>query len=238
VSVVASTLKDCWGNTVTRGNCNAARVPVHDLTVAIPGPTMTAVHVIAAAAIGELGRSPVLLKASGARIGVAIGDDVAVWSERGAKAANAIAYEIARPSAVGTHVISDIAAAAKVTSMLQGDKCQVAIDGVHSASSAAPVVFTVDAQCVATRHEQRRPMVGESIGVGAKLTNPDSGANPVSDGSAGETTSAAPSAPIGKRASKSGCCDAGDGQSAGVSALCGLLLLGWGGRRRSQFRTA
>jgi hypothetical protein len=235
--VVASTLKDCWGNTVTRGNCNAARVPVHDLTVAIPGPTMTAVHVIAAAAGGELTRSPVLLKASGTRIALAVGDDVAVWSERGSKAASAISYEIARPSAVGTHVISDIAAAAKVTSIVQGDKCHVTIDGVHSASNAAPVVFTIDAQCAATRHEQRRPMVGESIGVAAKITNIDSGANPVSDGSAGETTNAVQSAPIGKRASKSGCCDAGDGQSAGVSALCGLLLLGWGGRRRSQFRT-
>jgi len=213
--LVASTLKDCWGNTVTRGNCDAARYPVTDYRLNVPGPTKQALHVLTAT--GAAAPTPKPLATVGGRAGVVVDDDAAVWGD--GKAA-ALTYQVSKPTRVGTHVITDAPTGAVVTATAVGAGCEIAARGSAGSAFTKPLVFTLDGNCKLTADDARRPIIG-----GGNRAAP----TPAPQGGSNTTpTNLAPPA----KGARTGCCDAQ--RSPGSSIVLTTLVLGILGLRRRR----
>jgi uncharacterized protein (TIGR03382 family) len=138
-------LKDCFQPGTERGNCDAARFPVTDYRVEIPGPEPRAVHVIDATG-PRAGATSESISGPG-WTGVALTgprDAVVVWPTR----PGALAYRAPRRRAI-THVVLDAPATggmARLTARPDGDACAVTVEPGGSVP-AAPLVIALDEHC-------------------------------------------------------------------------------------------
>lgn len=145
-TIVASSLKDCFGANTKRGNCNAARFPVTEHRLLVPGPSAIAAHVVSA---GTATAAKDLTARGGNAWSLTAGDEAAVIA-RGDGGAT-LTYDA--PARAALHLVvgapvRDGRAAVEVTR--RGDTCLVAITAGNE-MDAWPLAFTVDAQCRFTR---------------------------------------------------------------------------------------
>ena len=145
-------LKDCFQPGTPRGNCDAARFPVTDYRVELPGPAPRALHVIDATAAGTAARhAPISGDGwTGVRL-ASPRDAVVVWPT---KPTTTFTYRApkAAPGAPITHVVIDAPAAggkASVTARPDGDACVVTV-APGGALSSSPVIVTLDEACAVT----------------------------------------------------------------------------------------
>lgn len=151
-SVIRTKLKDCFKEGTTRGNCDAARLPVTDYHVEIAGPEPRAIHVIEATgartAATAASHSPIAGDGfSGVRI-QGTRDAVVVWPNQ---PNHELTYRAPKGKAV-THVVLDAPATdgkASVTATPSGDACAVTV-AAGGTLSARPVIVTLDEACTVT----------------------------------------------------------------------------------------
>jgi hypothetical protein len=194
------TEKSCYKSSAPKGQCDAARIPVTDFRVQIPGPSPAAVHLIAVT--GEKGpattAAPIAGKGwAGVRVS-GVRDAVVVWqtpdAPRGILAYNAPA---------GTHVIFDEAAdTVDVVAKPEGKGCAVRVTP-GGKLPARPLVVSLDASCAVTLDSEAP--AASAIGTRAPRTGARIG---------------------GARSPRSGCCgaDAAPGSSIGAAAFVLLAL--------------
>lgn len=139
VGIGAPTEKDCYKQKdVPKGQCDAARFPVTDYRVRIPGPRPSAIHVISVTDATVDGRAKPL-ELDGGWQGVAVSgprDAVVVWGGSGGYVAPANAM----------HVILDAPEGGTLKATQAGGNCKVTIDGAGKALGK-PLVAMVDAHC-------------------------------------------------------------------------------------------
>lgn len=137
--------KDCFGEGIERGKCDASRIPVTDFRVQIAGPEPRAVHVIAAAADKPASATAISgegwagVRLSGGR------DAVVVWPTA---AGDALRYRAPK----GTQVVLDgphTGGMATVTAKRDGDACAVEVTAGGS-MPGHPAVFSLDDACAVT----------------------------------------------------------------------------------------
>lgn len=213
-AIGAPSAKDCFKEGTVRGTCDAARFPITEYKVELPGPAPSAAHVIAAAATPVTARPLAGDGYAGVHL-TGVRDATVVW--RTSRGTGPLAYT-APP---GLHVVLDAGDAgghANVTAKAVGDACAISVaPGAATASaspmSARPLVIAVDAQCHA-------------------VEDPEGAARSAADTHAPGTPAAATrrGRPDEIRAPRSGCCGA---QAAPESpAAITLLVLGVLLRRR------
>ena len=212
---------DCFADGTVRGTCDAARFPVGEYRVTVPGPKPWAVHVLdvggkAPAAAAMSGAGPHVIRI-GDRHVVVFADDVG----------DTLAYRAPRPASGGTgeHVVLDVPAAADGTvgasARPVGDLCAVTLTrtGGDLRVSARPAVLALDHAC---RVRPAAPAADDGGGAA---------------GAAGSARAARPHAE--PHSSRGGCCgaQATAGSPAAMSVVVGLGLLGLGrGQRRRRAR--
>jgi hypothetical protein len=198
--------KDCYKETVPKGQCDAARLPVTDYRVRIPGPAPAAVHVISATGKQAAPAMATPLAGEG-WAGVALSglrDATIVWRTSGS---GPLAYS----AAPGTHVILDaLDASADITAKPDGKGCAVRV-GSGGKLPARPLVVTVDAKCGVT-------LDAEAPAASAHGTR------------APHTSAPAATA----RSPRSGCCgaEAAPGSASAMTLVVGAILA----RRRRRAR--
>ncbi len=189
--------KDCYKTGTIKGQCDAARFPVTDFRVEIPGPTPTAVHLISAT--GGAPATAVPLGGDG-WAGVKLGgvrDATVVWRT----GSSALSYS----AAPGLHVILDATDTAKLEAKKSGATCTVTVTGADTGAQK-PLSATLDANCAVVLD----PEAAAASAVGTKPARTRSGR----------------SGP-GNRSPRSGCCgaEAAPGQSGAMILIVGALLL-------------
>ena len=135
--------KDCFGEGVARGRCEAARFPASDLRVEVPGPAPQAVHVINVSEAGSVPRPARALAGAGwAGVQlVAPRDTTIVWPTR----TGPLRYR----APAGTHVVLDAPATdgkATITAARDGEECMVSVVP-GGATPVRPAIVIVDASC-------------------------------------------------------------------------------------------
>lgn len=136
--------KDCFAEGIAKGRCDAARFPVTDYRLIVPGPRPRAVHAITATA----GAPPALTTIggktwSGVRV-AGVRDAVVVWPT----APHApFRYDVPRGAA--THVVLDTPAKATITARASGDGCTIEV--AEGGDVAPPAIVMLDDACTATR---------------------------------------------------------------------------------------
>lgn len=222
---VAVPRSSCFDPPWTRGNCAAARFPVDDWRLIVPGPTMTAIHAI------DVGPRDGALPA----VTIERSGDVSVVIGKGAHGFAVIAGGGESLTYTGPasarHVVLDgpTGADAYVTATRGGTACAVSVaaSGAGTKLSGRPRVFVLDSACAVVADAALPAMNG-------------SNARPVVD--AGPITAPVPvdAAPDGTlpgvspRTARSGCCgaNAAPGGSAAMAVLVALGWIGLGQRRR------
>lgn len=202
------TAKDCFVEGTVRGRCDAARFPVQELRLELPGPTPHAAHVITVA--GAAGAAPVLRSAPGWSAAELAAPRAAfvVWPTR---AGAAFAYRA--PRAARTHVVLD-AGAATLTAARDGDSCVVQ---VVPGAPGAVAIAALDASCRVTV-DPATPPATATAAVGPATTTP---------------TPSSPKPADRRAAPRSGCC-AAQASPASSLALAALVAAGLGVRRRRR----
>jgi uncharacterized protein (TIGR03382 family) len=248
-SIARSSLKDCFSDKSTRGNCDAARFPVTDLRMVVEGPEMTAVHVIDAS--GKGGTAAAKLESGTGWSGVWLErkDGAAMVVYASGKPGGKLAYQA--PAKAAMHVVvdapTDKGGKATVTATAKDGGCAVSI-APGGAALGRPAVFKLDEACAVTDD----PVLtgGPLLGGTSASTVADDGApiTQVGDGSGG----AAGSGPVDdgrpvygsgypdqsqRRPSnpRTGCCGA-SGSPGGSIALSALVLGALVARRRRPQR--
>jgi MYXO-CTERM domain-containing protein len=166
-------LKDCFQEGTKRGNCDAARFPVTDYRVEIPGPEPRALHVIDAT--GATGGATHSALSGDGWTGVRVQgtrDAAVVWpNEPGG--ALAVRAPKGQPGKRATLVVLDAPASdgkATVSAKPDGDACAVTI-AAGGTIPAKPVIVTLDAACaVAADPEQPNGVSAESKPVAPRRT--------------------------------------------------------------------
>jgi uncharacterized protein (TIGR03382 family) len=137
----APALKDCFKDGTVPGNCDAARFPITEYKVELPGPKPFAAHVIAAAA------APVAVQPlsgsgfSGVHL-TGVRDASVIWRASGDG-------DLAYTAPPGLHVVLDAGdrdGHAAVTAKSGAGGCAVTV-AAGGALSARPLIVNVDAQC-------------------------------------------------------------------------------------------
>jgi hypothetical protein len=136
--------KDCFGEGVKKGQCDAARFPVTDYRLIIPGPKPFAAHAISATGATKVAMTK-LGDAAWAGVRVSgVRDAVVVWP---AAPGTAFTYRAVRGAAV-THVVLDAPDQAALTATSDGDGCTVAVK--TGGDGALPAIVTLDDACKVT----------------------------------------------------------------------------------------
>ncbi|MDQ3364444.1 MAG: hypothetical protein M3680_03355 [Myxococcota bacterium] len=141
-----ATGKDCFAPGIKKGQCDAARFPVTDYRLLIPGPEPRAVHVISALAPGATATQ----QAIGDKMwsGVALTGPrtaVVVWPH---KPRAAFSYRAPRGDAV-SHVVLDapeVDGMMTITAKPEGDGCAVTL-AAGGPLLARPAIVTLDQAC-------------------------------------------------------------------------------------------
>ena len=197
--------KDCFGAGTVRGTCDAARFPVTDYRVTVPGPRPFAVHAIT---VDGKGAPATLASLSGEGWqGVQVGGArpaVVVWRTGKGE----LTYK-APAAAAMTHVVMDApdqGGMATISAHRDGDACAVTVTPGGSVPSR-PLVATLDAQCNAT-------------------TDPEAGA--------GTTVALRPVTKAEVRSPRAGCCGAQTtpGSPIAMTFVVGAIVLRRRRRRR------
>jgi len=201
--------RDCFKFGGPKGQCDAARFPVTDYRVRIPGPRPAAVHLISATDAKTAAMAKPLQGDGWA--GVQLGgvrDAVVVWRTGGT---SALSY--AGP-ADATHIVLDAIEGAQLTAAREGTGCHVKVVG-GAGSAVKPVVAMLDAQCNVTIDPQA------------------AAASPIDTRPRGSSGGA----PVGSaRALRSGCC--GAEAAPGSASAMALVVVGILMRRRRFVRLA
>ncbi|MEZ4400554.1 MAG: hypothetical protein R3B06_11080 [Kofleriaceae bacterium] len=217
----------CFTDAWTRGNCAAARFPVDQWRLQVPGPTMAAIHVIDA-----VDRQAGLPSTTSTRTG-----DVTVVAAPAAGFAVVVGGGAAlgyRGPAAARHVVLDgpTDATVGVSAVADGDGCKVTVAAGTAgvAISGRPRVFAVGADCaIAVDAAAPQAATAGPLVDGGAVVPPDA-AWP--DGHApADGPVAAPASP---RSARSGCCgaEAAPGAPVAMAVVVGLAWLALGRRRR------
>lgn len=247
-TISSPSFKDCFNDKVTRGNCDAARFPITEYKLALPGPRVSVLQVIELGD-GKVTSGGVALDGANYR-GVTVaheGSEVAVlW----AKAPGELSYQSKPGATVVVHDAAPAGKAMKASAQKSGGGCKVTVSaasGKGEASPPAPLVLQLDEQCAL--HEDK-VATGGNAATGAVAASEEDGGNAAttSDGAAsadktagdgegaqasaeGEATPAtddgAPATPPSPRSPRSGCCGASATASSTfpTALLVGLALL-------------
>ncbi len=139
--------KDCFAEGIKKGQCDAARFPVMDFRLIVPGPQPRAVHVITALAPGATAKATALGEKTWAGVELAgPRQAVVVWPT---KPGAGFSYRAPRGEAI-THVVLDAPEAdgkTTVTAKLDGDGCAITL-AAGGEMLARPVIMTLDHACV------------------------------------------------------------------------------------------
>ncbi|MBK9036087.1 MAG: hypothetical protein IPL61_33390 [Myxococcales bacterium] len=221
----------CFVDKWTRGNCAAARFPIEQWRLVVPGPTMTAIHAIdlvgTRTAMAELATTTqgdvTVIAAAAAHFAVVVGGG-ATTSYAGPRGAR--------------HVVLDgpTGADAVVAAVADGGGCKVTVSASGAGTTVAgrPRVFTLDDACAVTADAPRvTAPPGSDVAVDAMPPQVDT-SGPVADATpAGD----APAAPGGApRSARSGCCgaEAAPGAPIAMAVVVALAWFGLGRRRRGR----
>ena len=157
-------LKDCFKEGTRRGNCDAARFPVTDYRVELPGPEPRALHVIDATDAGGAGKHSPLSGTgwTGVRI-QGTRDAAVVWSNKPDDRL-AVRAPKGQPGKPVSLVVLDAPATdgkATVTAKPDGDACAVTI-AAGGPIPSRPLIVTLDDACAVTADaEQPRGVSAE-----------------------------------------------------------------------------
>ena len=204
--LVKPTLKDCFGETVDRGNCDASRIPVTDYRLELEGPAARAIHVI-----GATGGATITSKQlTGPDYeGVALSgmrDAAIVWRTKGSGS-----FSYTAPP--GMQVVLDAPekdGKATITAKPAGNDCAVEVVAGGETKSL-PVIATLDSACKVTAD----PEV-EAGSTAPILTKPTSASS--------------------ARAPRAGCCGAQSGPVSPALTTGLVFLLMSGRRKRLKKR--
>lgn len=190
--------KDCEQPGTPKGQCDAARFPVTEYQVTLPGPAPSAIHVISAIDQGAQPAQASPLHGDGWR-GVqlhGVRDAVIVW--RDGRGKGELRYRVARGDML--HVVLDAPGPmVSVAARRDGDSCEITV-GTGGDIAARPLVLHVDPSCAAT---------------------------PDPDAAGGARTALRPIAPTAARSPRAGCCgaEAAPGSPIVLGLLVGVLLV-------------
>ena len=140
----APTGKDCFAEGIKKGQCDAARFPVTDYRLIVPGPKPRAVHAISATGATKAQTTKLGGKDwTGVRV-AGVRDAVVVWPNAPRAA---VTYRAPRGAAV-THVVLDAPERAAIAASVDGDGCTVSVKA--GGDTAPPVIVTLDETCKVT----------------------------------------------------------------------------------------
>lgn len=140
----APTLKDCFKEGTVRGTCDAARFPITEYKVELPGPKPFAAHVISAGAAPVTAQPLTGNGYAGVHL-TGVRDASVIWRAGGDG-------DLAYTAPPGLHVVLDAGdrdGHATATAKPAGNGCAVTVAG-GGAMSARPLVIALDAQCNVT----------------------------------------------------------------------------------------
>ena len=158
----APTTKDCFKAGSVRGTCDAARTPVTDYRLELPGPTPRAVHVIAATDPKTTVTSTALAGSDWAGVALAgMREAAIIWRTKGSGA-----FTYTAPK--GMHVVLDAPDKAAVTAKPDGAGCAVSIGA--GGALVPPLVIALDAHCAITPD----PEAATGVPLANTLTKPTS----------------------------------------------------------------
>jgi len=160
---------DCFGRDATRGNCMAARFPVHDYVLKVNGEDASAIHVLDMSAAGEKLAPPRLTTAADHRI---------VSFERGKRrgvvvvATHGDKPKLEYRATPGHHVVLDAPGSrtgrANVTATIDGAQCVVTVTPAASGGfEARPLAIALSETCAVKEDpSQVRPVAASIDGAG------------------------------------------------------------------------
>jgi MYXO-CTERM domain-containing protein len=240
---------DCFQAGVSRGGCDAPRFPVHEMRLVVPGPTMSAAHVIDASGaavdggeavtgagftgvkVARDGKGLAVIQVTGGRdveVPVAGDSTLIVLDAAGGDQTGMSAKAAAGGCAVAVGSKGEVRVPARPAVVSVSKDCKVAALGTLTAPLAAapagPGDKAAEPAAVAPSAEG-----GEAAYVPPPSHDPSSDAASGEGGGGGEPAASGPAAPHSPR---SGCCGA---QSAPEpSAVLGLVVLAliWSRRGR------
>jgi uncharacterized protein (TIGR03382 family) len=235
-TISSPTLRDCFGKTVTRGNCDAARFPVVDYHLRIRGPSISTTQVLEVGDRGAASRSTAISGTNYQGVSVARerGEAVVLW----AQSPTGVRYQSKPGATVVVHDAVAPGATATVVAQRRGDGCELTIGAGRSGDQAIadPLILWLDDNCnVSTDRIATggNAATGPGTAAMATTTKPAAGTAAAPAPSAGSPESAPPTtpaldtAPQPPRSPRSGCC--GTGSSSGatlpIALLIGLALL-------------
>lgn len=248
-SLVAPSLRDCFKDSVTRGNCDAARFPVTDYRVELPGPKVSVTHVFEVGDLALAKRRPggperiTGANYQGVRVPRSGGEALVLW----ASAPGAIEVS-ARPLAtVVLHDATSAGVGLEISARRDGERCRLKLSPAKSgARPQGPAVVQLDADCQATLDGVATKGPGpvaalapteptETEDHAAATTPPGTGdgTDDVAAGAASEAPRATNSQPS-PRSPRSGCCGASATARSSLSSAVLVLALAALRRRRRR----
>lgn len=143
----------CFSEGYTRGNCDAARIPVSELSAVLSGPQSQAVHLVEATSSREKASQPVKLAATGGNAW-AVARAGSSWVLAVPASNDAMSYVV--PAAPALHILLPADAGGRNGVRVQGSKagsdCRLTIGGdAGVALDGAPGLFTVDSACAVSK---------------------------------------------------------------------------------------
>ncbi len=139
----------CFTDQYTRGNCDAARFAVTEISAVLAGPQAQALHLIEAAPVGQEIAAPVRLEARGGTAWSVVRAN-ASWVVAVPAAGDVMSYDV--PASPAIHVFlpfsSDGRGPIRVHASKTGEACRLSIGGSQGVVVAGtPGMFAVDRAC-------------------------------------------------------------------------------------------
>lgn len=244
-TLISPTLRDCFKDSVTRGNCDAARFPVVDYRVALDGPKARITHVMEVGAKGKVGRAEAPAQISGTNYqGITVaherGQAVVVW----ATSPGGLVVPARPGSAVIIHDAVPAGRSATLTGKKRGDDCEVSVQVAGASAAAAALVAFIDEDCTpqldapatsANAPAQPPAAVEEAPPTRVAVVDaaPDAATGAAPASGAEHATEREPAKTSAPRSPRSGCCGASATASSTLSAAL-LVLLALLTRRRRR----
>lgn len=149
--VTANHRKDCWAEDVPRGQCTAARFPVDEFAMQVPGPKAAVLSVVTATGATTTAET-VEVQGSNVRFGARVQQQVALWAAQ----AGPVSYEVPATDRPSLHVLTSVH---DLVGTPAGNRCK--FQGTATAASAPPTVWVVDQNCRAVAEDGRRALLAE-----------------------------------------------------------------------------
>jgi hypothetical protein len=249
-TVSSPTRKDCFNDQVTRGNCDAARLPVSDYRLKLRGPKPSVIQVIE---VGDGKTSGGAVAITGPNYqGVAVAHERSEVAVLWAKAPGELSYQTKPGSTVVVHDAAPVGEAMRATAQRSGNGCNVTVSAGGTAAAAPPLVLQLDERCAVTEDAVATGSNAATGAVAATMPETSTGdqgatepaAGPNETGAGATETAAGPNdgspaqpVPEAQPAPRRGCCSS---STTAVSTLPTALLVGLAlllrRRRRSDAR--